>query len=141
MRVSLMHPLSLLFCTDTHNRNYLQFIVVTAIVFGLTALAYLTAAVIVPQAAAELEKDTKRLRPGLWEEYEAKLEEGETMVNRPDLLQELGNIMQPIIVKDYEVEADKKFGPDDSQGKEERSQLTTNDEKMEDRVVDVEVIE
>lgn len=92
-------------------------------------------------AAAELEKDTKRLRPGLWEEYEAKLEEGETMVNRPDLLQELGNIMQPIIVKDYEVEADKKFGPDDSQGKEERSQLTTNDEKMEDRVVDVEVIE
>lgn len=95
-----------------------------------------------PQAAAELEKDTKRLRPGLWEEYESKLEEGETMVNRPDLLQELGNIMQPIIVKDYEIEADKKFGgPDDSQGNEEKSPHTTNDEKMEDRVVDVEVID
>ena len=32
------------------------------------------------------------------------------MVNRPDLLQELGNLMQPIIVEEYEREAAKKFG-------------------------------
>jgi hypothetical protein len=59
------------------------FIVLTAAAFGLTALAYITAAVIVPAAAKQLENDTKRLRPGLWEEYEAKLEEGQTMANRP----------------------------------------------------------
>ena len=86
------------------------FIVITAAIFGLTALAYLTAAFLVPKAAEQLEEDTKRLRPGLWEEYEAKLGEGESMVNRPDLLQELGNIMQPIIVENYEKEAAMKFG-------------------------------
>jgi len=87
------------------------FIVLTAAAFGLTALAYLTAAFIVPKAAEQLENDTKRLRPGLWEEYEARLEENQTMANRPDLLQELGNIMQPIITADYERQAEEKFGP------------------------------
>ena len=85
------------------------FIVITAAVFGLAGLTYITAAFIVPKAAEQLERDTKRLRPGLWEEYIAKLEEGETMANRPDLLQELGNIMQPIIAKDYEDEAERRF--------------------------------
>ena len=61
------------------------------------------------------------------------------MVNRPDLLQELGNIMQPIIVKDYEIEADKKFGSDDSQSNEKSPSAT--DGRKEDRVVDVEVID
>jgi len=70
----------------------------------------LTAAFLVPKAAEQLETDTKRLRPGLWEEYELKLELGETMVNRPDLLQELGNVMQPIIAQDYEMKAAEKFG-------------------------------
>ena len=59
------------------------FIVLTAAAFGLTALAYITAAFIVPKAAEQLENDTKRLRPGLWEEYEAKLEDNQTMANRP----------------------------------------------------------
>lgn len=48
---------------------------------------------------------------GLWEEYEAKLEEGETMATRPDLLQELGNIMQPIIIEDFEKSANAKDAP------------------------------
>ncbi|KAL9182828.1 hypothetical protein ACHAXT_004107 [Thalassiosira profunda] len=78
------------------------FVVLTAAIFGITAIAYLTASFLVPKAAEQLERDTKRLRPGLWEEYEGKLEEGQEMVNRPDLLQELGNIMQPLIVEDYE---------------------------------------
>ena len=80
-------------------------------------------------AAAQLEVDTKRLRPGLWEEFEEKLGEGETMATRPDLLQELGNTMQPIIIKDFEdsanakdvvdVESDKKTTVvDDDQWKE-----------------------
>ena len=59
------------------------FVVLTAAAFGLTALAYITAAFIVPKAAEQLENDTKRLRPGLWEEYEARLEDGQTMANRP----------------------------------------------------------
>ena len=86
------------------------FVVITAAVFGLSALVYLTAAFIVPKAAEQLERDTKRLRPGLWEEYTAKLEDGQTMANRPDLLQELGNIMQPIIAKDYEDQYNQQVG-------------------------------
>jgi len=85
------------------------FIVLSAAVFGLAALTFITAAVIVPKAAEQLEEDTKRLRPGLWEEYEAKLDEGEVMAMRPDLLQELGNVMQPIIISNYEEEAEKKY--------------------------------
>lgn len=51
------------------------------------------------KAAEQLEKETKELRPDLWDEYQAKLGEGETMATRPDLLQELGNIMQPLLVE------------------------------------------
>jgi hypothetical protein len=84
------------------------FITITALVFGFAGLTYFIAAVIVPKAADQLERDTKRLRPGLWEEYEAKLGEGETLATRPDLLQELGNIMQPLIIKDFEKSAEAK---------------------------------
>jgi len=114
------------------------FIVLTAAIFGLTALAYLTAAFLVPKAAEQLELDTKRLRPGLWEEYERKLNDGESMVNRPDLLQELGNIMQPIIVENYEKEAAIKFGDikDESAGKESSvidvSEKTTSEDQWKD---------
>ena len=84
------------------------FFAITALIFGFAGLTYFTAAVIVPKAAEQLEKDTKRIRPGLWEEYEAKLGEGETMATRPDLLQELGNIMQPLIIQDFEKSAEAK---------------------------------
>ena len=59
------------------------FTVIAAFGIGAAGLTYVTAAFVVPQAAARLEIDTKRLRPGLWEEYEAKLEVGETMATRP----------------------------------------------------------
>lgn len=59
------------------------FTIIAAFGLGAAGLTYVTAAFVVPQAAARLEIDTKRLRPGLWEEYEAKLEEGETMATRP----------------------------------------------------------
>ena len=60
-------------------RNF--FIVGTAAIFGITAIVYLTAAFLVPKAAEQLERDTRRLNPGLWLEYEQKLEPGESMVN------------------------------------------------------------
>lgn len=85
------------------------FVVLAAAAFGLTALAYLTAVVLVPRAAEQLERDTKRLRPGLWEDYEARLEAGENMAMRPDLLQELGNVMQPLIFRDIEAETARQF--------------------------------
>jgi len=84
------------------------FIVIVAVVIGFAGLTYVTAAYIVPKAAERLEYDTKRLRPGLWEEYEAKLLESETMATRPDLLQELGDLMRPVIIENFEVTANDK---------------------------------
>lgn len=79
--------------------------VVVGLIFAFAGITFITAAVIVPQAAKQLETETKRLRPDLWREYEAKLAPGETMAARPDLLQDLGNIMQPIIIADAERQA------------------------------------
>ena len=79
----------------------------SALVFAAISLYFVTGAIIVPKATQQLEKDTKRLRPGLWEEYveKANLKKGETMTDRPELLQELGNTMQPIIMADFEKSA------------------------------------
>ena len=104
------------------------FVVITAAVFGLSALVYLTAAFIVPKAAEQLERDTKRLRPGLWEEYIDKLEDGQTMANRPDLLQELGNIMQPIIAKDYEDQYNQQVGDKANDATATTKETPTKDE-------------
>ena len=70
---------------------------ITAVLFFGAGLAYLLASVIVPAAAKELEQECKELAPELWDQYAAKLLEGETMANRPDLMQELGVKLQPLI--------------------------------------------
>mmetsp|Transcript_14592 Transcript_14592/g.20817 ORF Transcript_14592/g.20817 Transcript_14592/m.20817 type:complete len:218 (+) Transcript_14592:119-772(+) len=78
---------------------------ITALVFFFAGITLITAKFIVPQAAKQLEEETKKLRPDLWAEYQAQLREGETLEMRPDLLQELGNIMQPIILANAEAQA------------------------------------
>jgi len=69
----------------------------TAIVFVGAGLTYLIASIVIPAAAKELEKECKELNPELWEEYLAKLEPGETMDRRPELMQELGVKLQPLL--------------------------------------------
>jgi len=70
---------------------------VTAFLFLLAGLTYAYASIIIPAAAKELEKECKELDPQLWTQYSAKLGEGETMASRPDLMQELGTKLQPLI--------------------------------------------
>jgi len=65
--------------------------------FLAAAFTYLTAAIIVPAAAKELETECKELAPELWDEYLAKLEPGQEMAQRPDLMQELADKVQPLI--------------------------------------------
>lgn len=73
--------------------------IATDIAFGivgifsfLAGLAFLSANWLIPQAARQLEDNCRKDFPDLWSEYEAKLEPGESLVNRPDLIQELGNL-------------------------------------------------
>lgn len=81
---------------------------VVAVLFLIAGLTVLTATVLVPKAAEQLEEETRALRPELWEEFQRRLAPGETLVQRPDLLQELGNIMQPIIIANAERRADEE---------------------------------
>jgi len=91
----------------TASLEFLKNTVLIAVGFlvGGGIFTYAVATFVVPKAAEQLETDTKRLRPDLWAEYEAKLQPGETMITRPDLLQELGNVMQPIIMSEYDANA------------------------------------
>ena len=57
----------------------------------------MTASVLIPAAAKELEKECLELAPDLWEEYQAKLEPGQTIDQRPELMQELGTKLQPML--------------------------------------------
>ena len=84
---------------------------VTFVLFFLVGLTYLYASFIIPEAAKRLEEETRELAPELWEEYSAKLKEGETLVMRPDLLQELGEKMTPIIQKKFEIMAQEPPTP------------------------------
>ena len=98
----------------------------TAIVFALAGLTYLFASILIPKAAEQLEKEAKELAPDLWEEYQAKLGEGETMATRPDLMQELGNKLQPLL--------DAKIA-----NMQTKSQPTTKEE--EEKVIDAQVVD
>lgn len=70
---------------------------ITAVLFLLAGITYLYASFIIPAAAQELEKECKELNPELWAEYQAKLGEGETIATRPDLMQEMGAKLQPLL--------------------------------------------
>jgi hypothetical protein len=71
----------------------------SALLFLFAGLTFLTAGIVMPAAAKELEKECLELNPALWQEYQLKLKEGETMDRRPELMQELGLKLQPLLDK------------------------------------------
>ena len=72
-------------------------IVVTVIVFALAGLTYLTASVLIPKAAEQLEREASELDPDALQRTLAELNEGETLAMRPDLMQKLGTEIQPLL--------------------------------------------
>lgn len=66
---------------------------VTAIIFLFAGLTYIAAAVLVPAGAQQLEIECTALIPNTWNEYVGKLEEGQEMKDRPDLMFELGLLL------------------------------------------------
>jgi len=66
---------------------------VTAVLFLFAGLTYIAAAVLVPAGAQQLEIECTSLLPDIWEEYIGKLEEGQEMKDRPDLMFELGLLL------------------------------------------------
>lgn len=104
---------------------------IIGVVFFLVGLTYVMAAIIIPQAAQQLERQTKELDPALWASYEAQLEPGQTMDQRPDLMQELGEKMQALM--------EAKFK---EQHQQQQVQVPTTQEKESVRphVVDAEIV-
>ena len=72
-------------------------VAITAVVFLLAGITLVTASIIIPAAAKELEKECKELAPELWDEYQGLLEPGQTIAQRPELMQELGAKLQPLL--------------------------------------------
>lgn len=68
-------------------------VAITAILFLLAGLTYVAAAVLVPAGAQQLELECTALIPDTWKEYVGRLEEGQEMKDRPDLMFELGLLL------------------------------------------------
>jgi len=69
-------------------------------------LSVIVFAFVVPAAAKELESTARSKYPDLWNEYQAKLEPGEDLTVRPDLIQELGNKIQRLEMEKFDRVAD-----------------------------------
>jgi hypothetical protein len=101
---------------------------IVGVIFFLVGLTYVMAAVIIPQAAQQLEQQTKELDPDLWNLYATKLEPGQTLDQRPDLMQELGEKMQKLM--------EAKFNEQQqSQAKSEDTGSATSSQVMDAEIV------
>jgi len=77
-------------------------IAIGGIIAVLAAVAILFSTFIIPKAAEQLEKQAKELDPALWQEYESKLEPGEVLAMRPDLMQSLGEKVQAKALAEFQ---------------------------------------
>jgi hypothetical protein len=68
----------------------------------LALLVVVLSSFVIPKAAEQLEQQAKAMDMELWEEYENRLEPGEVLAMRPDLMQELGNIVTARTMAKYE---------------------------------------
>jgi hypothetical protein len=121
------------------------FLGVTAALFFGAGLVFLYASYIIPQAAKMLEEQTKELAPALWEEYSAKIEDGETLAMRPELMQELGEKMQPIIDRKFTAQqrGETTMTVTDTIVEAEvvvDSSTTNNEDVGKDTIVDAEIV-
>lgn len=78
----------------------------------LIGLAFVFSNYVIPQAAKELEEQARQKFPDLWQEYQAKLDEtGETLIMRPDLMQELGNKVQERLMAEFDSQQEAQQTP------------------------------
>lgn len=72
------------------------------VILGVGFLA-LFSTVIIPQAAQQLQEQAQRDYPDLWEEIAVeKLKPGEQLVQRPDIMQDLGTAVRQRLESDME---------------------------------------
>lgn len=74
---------------------------VGGVVLFFVVVSVLVATFIIPAAAKELEENVRKNYPDLWQECSAKLEPGEDLSMRPDLIQEMGNKYQSLQLEEF----------------------------------------
>jgi hypothetical protein len=72
---------------------------IVVVLFGVTILL---SSWVIPKAAEQIELQAKELDPALWQEYASRLEPGEVLAMRPDLMQELGKKVQALTMEKFE---------------------------------------
>ena len=97
------------------------FSIIGAFVAITLLLSVLVSVFLVPAAAKELEENVKSKYPDLWYEYQAKLEPGEDLSQRPDLMNELGSKFQKLQMEEFDKAAaavleEKEGRQDDNSG-------------------------
>ncbi|GAX09466.1 hypothetical protein FisN_6Lh155 [Fistulifera solaris] len=66
----------------------------------LAVVKFLFSSYIIPEAAKQLESETKELAPKLWREMKDELEDGEILEQRPDLMEKVFTKIQPYLLKE-----------------------------------------
>jgi hypothetical protein len=129
---SLSSSISVLLASDYGNDfNVLELVTNIGIGIGLVVLitfglVYLFATIIIPKAAVELEKQIKDLYPDLWDQYESKLQPGEKLADRPDLIQELGTELRRIQLAEFDQQQQQQSQSQQQQQQQEESTSTTS---------------
>lgn len=76
-------------------------LVAATIAVPILAIAkFMYSSYIIPEAAKQLESETKELAPKLWREMKDELEDGEILEQRPDLMEQLFTKIQPYLLKE-----------------------------------------
>jgi hypothetical protein len=114
---------------------------VGGIVVVLAGVAFLLSSFIIPKAAEQIEVQAKELDPALWQEYADKLEPGEVLAMRPDLMQELGNKVQALALSKFEeMQESAKKPPVESVTTESDTTVSSPSQPPTSKIVDVEVL-
>lgn len=114
--------------------------------FALITLGilYFFANVIIPQAVVELEKQLREKDPELWQEYEAKLQPGETLATRPDLIQELGTKLRQMQLEEMNAAQAEIETPQQGQQRSEAGDMSVSNtvvnSSSSNKVIDAEVV-
>ena len=86
---------------------------ITALIFAAVAITSILAAVLIPAGADQLKIECEALIPDTWQEYMNKLEEGQEIKDRPDLMFELGLLLNKCKAdRLQQVCIDLKLGPE-----------------------------
>jgi hypothetical protein len=108
---------TLIISEDIYATGSVPYVLLAAtIAVPILAIAkFLYSSYIIPEAAKQLESETKELAPKLWREMKDELEDGEILEQRPDLMEQLLTKIQPYLLKEIAEQMQEKSESEEEQ--------------------------